>query len=223
MILPKASCSACARAPGEIERFCLREMLGDLRTTARMPTRRPSQRRSQIQVRDQDAIGNLESREVPISQYPVIALGYRLPSPGILLGGKPDDPIEAELIVKTSQGELAKAKLAGKRVVLKLGAFNTLTFMRMLAKIGHSHAIAKMGLKAFDAFLPDLILGKSDAGRWLVGSDASEANLPATTDSLHDLWLEIFEGESDSLLVAGVRLFSGAGMPKYQVVVGRMR
>jgi hypothetical protein len=222
LILPKASCRRCATITGEVERFCLRPMLGNYRSTLRLPTRRPKERPATVKVTHWDAHGRQVTTDVPTDKYPGIALGYRLPPPGILIDGDPQAPIEGELIVKTHLPELDRHRAPGKRTVLKLGTFNTLKYMRMLAKIGHAHAVAKLGPNSFIPLLQDLILGRTDTARWLVGTDPNADDLPPDS-SLHELWLEQVEVSTGTYMVAGVRLFAFAGMPKYHVVVGQMR
>src|ERR1700722_13971721 len=44
-VLPKSSCRRCAHITGSVvERFCLRQMLGAVRTQRGFPTRRPKER-----------------------------------------------------------------------------------------------------------------------------------------------------------------------------------
>jgi hypothetical protein len=194
-------------------------MLGNFRTKLGLPTRRPAERPERIEILHRDSAGNVTSDNVPLDDYPDIAVGYRLPPAGILVGGRRDDPIEGDLIVQTNVLQLESHRIPGKDTILKLGGFNTLKFMRMVAKIGHAHAIAKLGVKAFRPLLPELILGTSTEARWLIGRDPNSESLPAAT-TIHDLWLEQVEVANGRFLLAGVRLFSFAGLPKYHVVVG---
>jgi hypothetical protein len=113
LILPKASCRRCATITGEVERQCLREMLGDFRSTTRLPTRRPKKRPRTIKVRHRDAHGVDIDEHIPTEKYPVIALWYQLPPPGVLIDGKPEAPIEATVVVKTRKPEWDRIRIPG--------------------------------------------------------------------------------------------------------------
>lgn len=102
---------------------------------------------------------------------------------------------------------------------LKLGTVNMLTFARMLAKIGHSYAIAHLGLGAFRPLLPDIILGKSTKAPWVVGGDAS-ATPPETERVLHHVYLQNCLTDGIEYVLVAIRLFAFVGMPRYHVVVG---
>jgi hypothetical protein len=221
MILPKASCARCAKITGEVERFCLRPMLGDYRSKLNFPTRRPSERPPTTDIIHRGQDGNVSTGTISFEDYPLMTVGYRLPPPGILIGGQRDDPIEGDVIVKSNVHEFQRLQQPGKQVGVKLGTFNTLKFMRMLAKIGHAHAVAKLGIDTFSPLLPDLILGTSEHARWLVGADPNAVALPAEP-TIHELWLEHVEVDAGRFLLAGIRLFSYAQMPKYHVVVGEL-
>jgi hypothetical protein len=108
-----------------------------------------------------------------------------------------------------------------QQLIVKTGTFNALIFMRMLAKIGHAFAVATRGKDAFTPMLPELILGKNNAARWLIGVDPDAEKLPPHPLP-HDLSLEIIKVSTGTYLVAAIRLFASIGMPKYRVVVGQL-
>ena len=222
LILPKASCKTCATITGEIERFCLRPMLGDFRSTTGLRTRRKKTRPKTITVRHRDVRRGVEiSEDIRTDNYPRIALGYCFPPPGILYNGHPNAPIEGELMSGVLLSELDRIRKPGTELILKLGTFNALTFMRMLAKIGHAWAIATLGRDAFTPLLPDLILGKNNTARWLVGADPKAKNLPPNPAAAHDFGLEFMRVPGGTYLLAGIRLFAPVPMPKYHVVVAK--
>lgn len=129
LILPKASCKTCATITGEIERFCLRPMLGDFRSTTGLRTRRKKTRPKTISVRHRDVRRGVEiSEDIQTENYPRIALGYCFPPPGILYNGNPNAPIEAELMSGVLLSELDPIHKPGTELILKLGTFNALTF-----------------------------------------------------------------------------------------------
>jgi hypothetical protein len=102
---------------------------------------------------------------------------------------------------------------------LKIGPVKVLAFARMLAKIAHSFAVARMGINKFNPLLLDLILGRTEVVTHLVGGDLDPP--PAVTDYGHSLDLrpECRVG-GRTFVVATVRLFAQFGAPQYYVVVG---
>jgi hypothetical protein len=85
---------------------------------------------------------------------------------------------------------------------------------RVLAKIAHSFAVAKLGLAGFIPMLPAFILGKNDRNFYYVGGTLDKSG--AGTE-LHELGFEVDES---NYLVVRIRLFSSLGAPVFRVVVG---
>lgn len=218
-ILPSASCSVCAKVTSESERFCLRPMLGPFRIRLNLPTRRPSDRPDKLPIEYIRVDGSREESSVPASEFPLCCIGYRFPPPGILRGVPSSENFEGELVVRQVLDELRPhITPEGQRV--KLGTINMLQFARMLAKIGHSYAVAQLGLDAFEPMLPDLILGKHASAPELVGGDAS-GPVPETEPCLHHVYLQDCLSSGTKYVLATIRLFAFVGMPRYHVVVGR--
>ena len=218
-ILPKASCDTCSAITRDIEQFCLRPMLGPFRIRLRLPTRRPKERPTTLQLEFMRTDGMRERSTVPAEDFPGVCFGFRWPAPGLLRGQPPTENFEGELVARLIEHEVrAHATPDGRKV--KLGAVNMLLFARMLAKIAHSYAVANLGLSAFSPLLPDLILGRSAAAPWLVGGDASAPPLE-TERSLHDVYLQHCLTSDVEYVLVAVRLFAFVGMPRYHVVVGK--
>jgi hypothetical protein len=99
------------------------------------------------------------------------------------------------------------------------GGFSALSFARMLAKIAHSYAMAKLGPTKFRPFLTNLILGESPSyPSHFVGSvDRPQPK----SDVRHQIALD-WEHRIDGrlFLVARIRLFGEYSMPVHTVVVG---
>jgi hypothetical protein len=149
-------------------------------------------------------------------------MGFRFPAPGLLRGAPSSNNFGGELVVRTFNEEL-KAHIAPEGVRMKFGTINILHFARMLAKIGHSYAVAELGLGGFRSLLTDIILGKSANAPDLVGGDGSGTPLPETELTLHDVYLQNCERNGIVYVLAAIRLFAFAGMPRYHVVVGEAR
>ncbi len=218
MILPKASCPTCATITGEVERFCLKLMYGPLRNRLNLPTRHKDKRLSNLPLELKKLDGNKEFRIIPSENFPIIALGYNFPAPGLLQNIEPNGAYEGTLIVRYIESELQEfMKPEGQRV--KLGSFSVQVFCQMLAKIAHSYAIANLGENAFHPLLPDLILGKSLTPQFLVGGDVYST--PSEQNSvLHDIFLQNCLSNGIEYILVGIQLFAFMGMPRYHVVVG---
>jgi hypothetical protein len=98
-------------------------------------------------------------------------------------------------------------------------------FVRMLAKIGYSYAVAAQGSypRSEVPVLP-LILGSADDGSTWIGSAqyrfSVEAERPTHGLGLISLAATVDE-TAESVLVARVKLFANAGATGYEVVVRR--
>jgi hypothetical protein len=90
---------------------------------------------------------------------------------------------------------------------------------RMLAKIGHSLAVAELGQHAFKPMLTALIYKGEPQGVSLVGCAPEYEKLPKSS-ALHSVSLGYQRHSGKTFVVASVRLFARYGAPIYRVVVG---
>lgn len=92
----------------------------------------------------------------------------------------------------------------------------------MLAKIGHSYAVANMPPNSFEPMLPNLILGNDTDlyASYLVGGDKSGWS-PKSAPCLHSVYLQDCTSGGVTYTLAGITLFEIVGMPRYHVIVGR--
>ena len=196
-------------------------MLGRLGIRLKLPTRRPNERPDELLFEFFDPDGKRQKDMVPVDQMPITCFGFKFPAPGLLRGVASTESFEGEMVAKLIGSDM-KDHLTPERVKIHLGAINVLAFARMLAKIGHSYAVAHLGLDAFEPLLPPVILGKSPLGSHLVGGDAS-APTPAVEPALHDVYLQNCISNGIEYVLVAIRLFAVFGMPRYHVVVGRSR
>jgi len=140
LILPKASCRVCAAITGDVERFCLRPMLGPFRIRLTLPTRRPQERPARLPLEFIRVDGRREQETVGAQEVPLACIGFRLAAPGLLRGLPPNETFEGELVVRHLENNTRK-RLSPEGQRVKLGTINMLTFSRMLAKIAHSYGV----------------------------------------------------------------------------------
>ena len=119
---------------------------------------------------------------------------------------------------------------AGRELLRKHGefysskmAFDAISFALMLAKIGHSFAIARHksnSLQEFEFLLPDLIKdGTTTFSRNVVGG-FYPTTLPRN-DALHEIRLFSAVTEKHKLLLVRLHLFAYWQTPIYHIVVGK--
>jgi hypothetical protein len=91
-------------------------------------------------------------------------------------------------------------------------------FCRLLAKIGHSLAMATMPktLSNFDLLLRDAILNGDANPHHLIGGDFT---VPPATNTMHELEIANAINDETEYLFARIRLFAMLGTPRYHAVV----
>lgn len=215
-ILPEASCNDCADATKRIEGYVARNMFGAFRAAHNMRTRRPKDRPTSYPITG-EAEGNSFSVDVPVADYPLVIMLPQLP-PARFLRGLPDaETIEGNWWVWHQKDKLdAVAIKAGfEEATVSPGECSPTKWSQMLAKIGHSAAIAHFGLGPFQPMAIDLALGRVDSINYLVG--CWEEPPPDTTE-LHTVGFRFHN--TNGTIVADIRLFANLGAPSYHVVVG---
>src|SRR6185437_15681634 len=140
--LPKASCRDCADITKRFEHTCLRTILGPLRIRLDMPTNHPQERPTALPVQLVLDSGRVETRTVPAIDYPRGMVLARFDPPGILTGSAPREDHPGELWYTVNNDDAAQLRQKYAVAGHRLGAFNAAPFVRMLAKIAHSFAVA---------------------------------------------------------------------------------
>jgi len=191
-------------------------MLGPTRIRLNLPTRRPEERPSELQITLIDENKNTTKKTIQASEYPLVIPGLLLPPPGILTGEKPHDRMIGKFWASRENETADKFLSPGHG--FKLATFNNHVFMQMLAKIAHSFAVAEWGFHSFRPLLRDLIVGSSQTASYWVGGNGDPK--PADTGGLHRLELKRELRLGTEYVVCYVRLFANFGAPEYRVVVG---
>jgi len=223
-ILQKASCHKCQKITSAFERRVLRNYFIQLRTSLKLPTRRPKQRPESF---DYTVSKNGEEKTVtiPVSDITTIFSMPILGQPGCMTKGK-----------QVKGFSVRGVSLHGKQSALKemhkeydvdsINFTSTLdnSFPRMLAKIAYGMVVLKYGLDAIqEAFVLPSILGtKDDVGMWVgcKNPDKSPALLPHVEGVFHGVNLEVNDRK---VVAANIRLFESFQTPEYLVVVGRLK
>jgi hypothetical protein len=192
-------------------------MFGPFREQLGLKSRR--KKTGRIVVRYNYPDGRIVDKEIGVSKFPQLCMGFRWPIPGILAGEPPTDAFVGELVVRCDKA--AMAKHATDNQAFRIGRVGPLAFARTLAKIAHVYATARYGADAFEPFLPPLILGETDTAQFLVGRDGSR-DPEVQRDLLHDVCrVDARRDNGPAYLGVAIQLFAMIGMPRYHVIVGR--
>jgi hypothetical protein len=227
-ILEKASCKRCSKITSEFERRVLRGFMLEARTAARFPTRRPKERPTTLPLMakrgdqmESVALSSVQSPgflHLPIFEPPAFLSG-RTPVSGInvcgletLVFGRPPDKLAVDLGTNTIQTSVN---------------IDVPSFVRMIAKIGYSFAVAAQGPFPLNEvpILPLIIGSVFDGDTWVGSAEYNlmvEAQSPQHALGLISTMMTV-DGNTEEILIAQVKLFASASATGYQVVVRRRR
>jgi hypothetical protein len=215
-IIPDASCEECRRITAKFEAQCLRGFLYDYRSVSGFPSRHKKDRRRSITQLRIDSRGVTERIEIDAGDYPRYLVLPRYPPPGLLAGRKRGAKVMFTTQLLVREDDAPKLHRMVIHQTLKLHSF-----LRMIAKIAHSLAVARCDpseLATFKMLLPETILTKDPSIYHLVGSDLEQPK-PAIR-VLHAFDFATMVRDSTEYLVAGIQLFANMSAPRYLAVVG---
>lgn len=217
LLLPQASCEACAKITSAVEDHCLAKMYASARRQFGLPTyhkKRARRPRSLV----------LDGVDVPVADpdYPglIVSLGFDAPS---ILGLSPPAPEVLRGHVAVGMlpefGERLNRVRRGSQAVSFRTGLEAHVYGRMLAKIGHAYAVAELGLNGFKPLLPDIIRQPESPfiGRLVGGSFGHGGE----GEDLHEIRID--ERVGPGLVVVQLRLFADRDLPSYWVVAGERR
>jgi hypothetical protein len=232
LILPNASCKACARETCRLEGRLLRGHWWPHRHRLNLRSRRPREQPADFPlVRENDGLEHEE--RVLGDDYPVhLTVGFDPPS--WLSGQTVSKPPGATHMLLRTTSAISSWRLDGwqqqgailvpfrEKVTIPVN-LDVGDVMRFLAKVALSYAVGVRGLSTFAKFyVRSLILGSTDGANTFVGNGGSPllgpllrgAGLHAMADRLSGRDLSVY-----------VQLFreSGDPPPIYEVVVGALR
>lgn len=235
-ILEGASCDDCQKTIQPYEQRVLRHQLGVFRAMVEAPTRKKKDRPKVIrlplvEIRPDGTVGrDLGSREIQIVDGPLILNLWQSPPPAIL--GENSDPANAEGVswrfIESSRADPILHKVAEEEDVagaaIVLPPVNRLDYLRSLAKTAHAYAAAELGVDAFEPFLTDIILNRSDDVGRCVGDMPGVASLEGPSG--HSFKISLGQtppelGDAGGLIVVFMQFWAELGSPPHLVVVGR--
>jgi hypothetical protein len=221
LILPKASCSACAAVTGAIERSVLRGPLRPIRIYRRIQSRRRHRNAPPtlpLEVRFAD---EWETIELPYEEYPHIFNFQTFELPGYL------DPtyergvrVTGNLAFNFGRRPEEVLERLGAREIRITESHVPSEFAKMTAKVAYSMAVAVGAIdprRGRPPLVRSILEVSNDIGRWF---GSSPEPLQTVAGALHFVW--VGRDELRGLLVARVQYFPDSGTPTYLVVLGRL-
>jgi hypothetical protein len=221
LILPAASCDACAVETGAFEGRCAGRMFRGPRRVLGLPQKnRGSKRKRKPDVFSVKADGR--SVKVEAHEFPGMLIMFAFDPPGILVNAQPTENFAGRLSIQQLPGFADRfSRMRGKhgfkdQITLPVEG-DAADHGRLLAKIAHAYAVAELGVEGFRPFLTSIILNRPPLhiGHYVGGlfGDSPKG------DDLHEI-LVGHEFWGDTHVVVEIQLFSDRAMPKYVVVAG---
>jgi hypothetical protein len=167
--------------------------------------------------------GHEERVMVPADVHPATLVLPQFAPPDLLSGRQPDGNFRFTYTTWMRESEaFDEFKRSRGAIAAEVEtSIKPQQFSRLLGKIGHAYAVARLGLNAFDPLLLDLIHGRNVANApELVGCDAQMP--PPASGIVHELDLQ----PHPDLVIIRIRLFASSSidgnhaMPVYLVVAG---
>jgi hypothetical protein len=224
LILPRASCRKCTEITGNIEVRCLRSMFGNFRIAIGAPTRRPKDRPASVSLRtgtlseDRSTFKDVQTITISPTEF-VYYPSLTFPGAGILEDRAPETDIQYRVNLHTLDN--AKDFIRKHGGAVETSTIYPMDFVRMVAKISHSYAIAELGISGFRPYLLGLILGNTkrlEDGLQFIGC---EPTTPPAEVALFSIgWNKAIWADGRKLLVVHLRLFSFFNTPVYHIVAG---
>jgi hypothetical protein len=235
-ILEDSCCEVCQRIINPYEQAVLRHQLGHFRAAVDAPTRNKKDRPTSLPLEFVEAnekgqaIRDLGKREIPMAEAPLILNLWKSPPPGIL--NIPFDPAVAEgqpwRHVESKVADPILKEVAIERGVehigFKLRPVNRLHYLRTLAKIAHAFTAAELGVDAFEPYLVDIILSRSDDVAKYVGDLSGVASLEGATGHTFKITLgEVPEdaGIGEGNIAVFMQFWGELNSPPHLVIVGK--
>ncbi len=222
LILPAASCQACAIEIGAFEGRCTGRLLRPARRILRLPQKhRGSKRKAKPETFSVRADG--QSVDVEAQEFPGMLVLFSFDPPGVLVNAPLTEAFAGRVTLQQLPdfaGRLSRlrAKHAFKSEMALPMKGDATDHGRMLAKIAHAYAVAELGLSAFKPLLLGIILNKPplNIGHCVGGlfGDAPRG------DDLHEIVVDQTAFWGPRWVAVEIQLFADRAMPKYLVIAG---
>lgn len=228
MVLPRSSCSSCSKKTSFFEMTCLRTMYGPLRQLYGLPSRRKKEQPQKLPLKVKYKATD-EWTEVLVNQvdYPFLVTFPYFPMPNLIVSKQTSSRRGAVTNRLWIRGASAYESFFDhlQRLTLELRVHSIMPeskahveeFCQMLAKVGHSYAVAELGYGKFKPLLLSHIVDKelSNCGDFIGSFHKDE--LPSK--NIHELSIQ--EDNHKKYIIVRIRFLAILGTPTYYIVVGQ--
>jgi hypothetical protein len=216
-ILRMASCKPCSTITGKFEGTVLRGIYGDFRMHRNMRTRRKKERPEAKEIGTENGPASISWRE-----YAAPLWIYEMGLSGFYLDAPPDLDVSIVTLSSIHDG----AKLQELQTKYKWDSriqfrFAPGEFMRMLAKIGYTYAVAELGYGSFRPIVLDAILKTGVNVSHFVGQNQTKDAPDPTYKHLLRIKDQSSPGRKP-IVVSEVKLFASFQTPTYHIIVGEI-
>ncbi|MBU2828948.1 HNH endonuclease [Acidithiobacillus ferriphilus] len=175
LILPESSCKSCEKITSKFELEWLRSSFFAVRVQKGLGKKKKrSTRYLPLHI---ERNGRTIIKNIPIEKYPPIIVTMLFDHPGMLLDIQPTGKELSggvEIGTLATFGGMVSEHLAEGAVSFapQRRSATSLELGRILAKIAHSYAVAKLGVGGFTPFLQPIIMGNDtqNAGHYIGGT-----------------------------------------------------
>lgn len=223
-IIPKGSCGKCARITGGVEQSALRGVYRYVRERLGYPHRHKDIDRSAFPIFVRDASGRERREMIPLAEYPRTGLFYnprssnvRLLDSLIVSSYETSPGLYLRVYIKDHQEPALRERGIKEFAHPSLNIFS---LYRMLAKIGHSYAVAELGTRAFKPLLLDIILKKARNYEDFIGGTSINAD---PIQYAYVIQLNNYNIGGVAYIGVLLRIFANeANSPTYEIIVGTL-
>lgn len=224
ILLPAACCSSCERIVGaQLEGRLLHKtngMFAAMRLRLNYKSKRPKDRPKSLPYKVISKDGVSRIIEVPARSVPRHWMTFLTQtSPGVIQGRSRTEAAGVSPYSIFNPSDFTAIAHEDESIQF-VGAGEGRDLARLLAKIAHGISVAQHGIDAFEAWLPDFILGKDDcAMHYYVAGHENK-----TVDDKGDHSVTVGTWEDDGVRIGvRIRLFCKYGTPDYEVAVGKLK
>jgi hypothetical protein len=219
LVLPKASCAACALRTHAYEYTTCRTTLGNLRMRFGFPTRRKKDRPTHIQIGTRDAQGRTGRIKVPVTEYPVGAFIPSFGRAGIFIGSSPELDTLQHLPNAHPTDDLNEFRRKYNwdgRVTIR---WMPVEYGQAIIKMSYCCAVAELGFGTFRPLCLPQILSENKNISYIFGQNGTNPVVKGMS-KLWEIELFYYTHQGRLLLMAHCSLLPGMGTPIYEVIVG---
>lgn len=223
--LPESSCTECADIHKSFEQKVLRKMFGVPRIQWGLGWQRKKEQPKYIGGVQIDKGDGFVPIDLPPEDIPHALVFPVFWPPGILTSPEPQDPKTIRLCFLNVLPTQANVQQLGSPAPVKITQkMPIVEFLRMVAKISHSYALAELK-DEFDPVLLDIIAGRrNDFYKW-IGCPGNPEPAPNHRSDLHSVQIfalgPSYKDDNFPWIAVEIQLFSVFNAPVYQVIVGR--